>query len=139
MDHTHQTSQVRHRMDNLALTRSAATVLARARAEAEGRPARPWIGVVGIGLATSAALLSDLPLATPALAMCAWWWSPRERFAWLLPLGAGLLTVAWVSVGADLMTLLPRPNAALLWTASAAWAASLAQLGRALTERRRST
>ncbi len=137
MDRTHPASQIRHRMHDLPLAGSAATVLARARAEADSRRARPWVGVVGMGLATTAALLTDLPLALPLCAVCAWWWSPREPFVWLLPLGAGAITVGWVTVGTGLMAILPRPSAGLLWMASAAWFADLAVLSRALADRRR--
>ena len=60
-------------------------------AEAGQRQARPWLGLVGVALGSTAVLLTNLPLLVPLLAVCAWWWCPRERFAWLIPIGAGIL------------------------------------------------
>lgn len=106
------------------------------RTQAEQRSSRPWLGIVGIAIAVSAVLLTSVGVLLPLLVVCAWWWCPRERFVWLLPLGAGLITVAWVTVGAGLMAILPRPSADLLWMASAAWFGDLAVLVRILAERR---
>jgi len=92
----------------------------RIRRQAVHRTPRPWLGLIGLGLAASAALLINDPFLMPALAVCAWWWSPRVWFAWLMPLGAGALTVTWATVGAGLIAILPLPTAGLLWISTAA-------------------
>ena len=106
-------------------------------AEADQRQARPWLGLVGIALGSTAVLLTDVPVLLPLLAVCAWWWCARERFAWLIPIGAGVLTVAWVTVGVGLIALLPLSTAGLLWISLAAAFALLATAVRTITEARR--
>ena len=99
------------------------------RCQPDHRLTRPWLGSVGVALAVSAVVLTDIDIALPVLALCAWWWCVPERFAWLVPLGAGVLTVAWVTVGTGLIAILPLPTAGLLW---ASFAAAVALLGAAL-------
>ena len=106
-------------------------------AEADQRQARPWLGLVGIALGSTAVLLTNVPVLLPLLAVCAWWWCPRKRFAWLIPIGAGMLTFAWVTVGVGLIALLPLPTAALLWLSFAAAPALVATAVRTVTEARR--
>lgn len=112
-------------------------VLSWLRHEADRRQPRLWLGSVGIALAVSAVLLVGLDFAFPFLVVCAWWWCLRMPFAWLLPLGLGVLTVAWVTVGAGLIAVLPLSVAGLIWASIAAALAVLGVAGRAI-ERQRS-
>jgi hypothetical protein len=107
------------------------------RHEADQRQPRPWLGSVGIALAVSAVLLVGLGFSFPLLAVCAWWWCLRMPLAWLLPLGLGVLTVAWVAIGAGLIAVLPLSAAGLIWASTAAVLAMLGVAGRAI-ERQRS-
>lgn len=116
---------------------NGAVVLSRLRHEADQRQARPWLGSVGVALAVSAVLLVGLDFAVPLLAVCAWWWCLRMPLAWLLPLGLGVLGVAWVTIGAGLIAVLPLPTAGLIWASTAAALAMLGVAGRAI-ERQRS-
>jgi hypothetical protein len=106
------------------------------RQEANRREPLPWLGAVGMALAVSAVLVTGVDLALPFLALCAWWWCIREPAAWLLPLGAGLLGAAWITVGVGLIALLPLSTAGLIWASIAAFAAMTGALARALTDRR---
>jgi hypothetical protein len=104
--------------------------------QADQRQPRPWLGSVGIALAVSAALLTELYVALPFLALCAWWWCPRMRFGWVLPLGAGVLGTAWVTVGLGLIALLPLSLAGPVWAWIAAILATSSALARAATKDR---
>ena len=106
-------------------------------AEANQRQARPWLGLVGVALASAVVFLTNVPVLLPPLAVCAWWWCPRERFAWHIPIGAGILTLAWVMVGVGLIALLPLSTAGLLWISLAAGFALLGTVVRTITEARR--
>jgi hypothetical protein len=117
---------------------NGAVLLGWLRQEADQRQPRPWLGSVGIALAVSAVLLAGLDLAIPLLAVCAWWWCLRMPLAWLLPLGLGVLTVAWVTIGAGLIATLPLSAAGLLWASIAAFVAMAGALARARTGRRSS-
>jgi hypothetical protein len=130
-------SRTAHARLSLAVAVHIRAVCTWLRTEADQRTARPWLGLVGMALAVSAVLLTNDGLALPVLAVCAWWWCPRDRFGWLLPLGTGILTVAWVSVGSGLITLLPLSTAGLLWTSWAAGLAVLAAAASAVTDGRR--
>jgi hypothetical protein len=119
------------------LTVHAATLGGWFREQADQRQPRLWLGSVGIALAVSAVLLVGLDFALPLLAVCAWWWCLRMPLAWLLPLGLGVLGVAWVTIGAGLIAVLPLPTAGLIWASIAAALAVLGVAGRAI-ERQRS-
>jgi hypothetical protein len=106
------------------------------RQEADQRQPRLWLGSVGIALAVSAVLLVGLDFTFPLLAVCAWWWCVRMPLAWLLPLGLGVLTVAWVTVGAGLIAVLPLSAAGLIWASIAAALAVLGVAGRAIAHQR---
>src|ERR1700733_5031445 len=84
------------------------------------RAPRPWLGAVGIALAVSTVLVTGVDFVLPFLALCGWWWCIREPAAWLLPLGAGLLGAAWITIGASLIALLPLSTAGLIWASLAA-------------------
>jgi hypothetical protein len=101
--------------------------------QADQREPRPWLGSVGMALAVSAALVAGVDIALPFLALCAWWWCIREPAAWLLPLGAGLLGAAWITVGVGLIAILPLSTAGLIWASTAALFAVVGALARALT------
>jgi hypothetical protein len=103
---------------------------------ANRREPLPWLGAVGIALAVSAVFVTGVDFALPFLALCAWWWCIREPAAWLLPLGAGLLGAAWITVGVGLIGLLPLSTAGLIWASIAAFAAVAGALARALTGRK---
>jgi hypothetical protein len=113
----------------------ARTILTWTHRHADHRQPRPWLGSVGIALAVSAVLLTGAGLALPVLALCAWWWCFRMPFAWLLPLGLGVLGAAWITVGAGLLVVLPISTAGLIWASIAATFALLAALARALAHR----
>ena len=113
-----------------------ATVLRWFSRQASLREPRPWVGSVGIALAVSIVLLTRVDFAVPLLAVCAWWWCIREPAAWLLPLGAGLLGAAWITVGVGLIGLLPLSTAGLIWASIAAFVAVAGALARALAGRR---
>jgi hypothetical protein len=89
-----------------------------------------------MALAVSAVLVAGVDSTLPFLAVCAWWWCIREPAAWVLPLGAGLLGAAWITVGVGLIALLPLSTAGLLWASIAAALALLGALARALTDKR---
>jgi len=94
---------------------------------------RPWLGLVGIALATTAALLVGYAWLLPALGLCAWWWCPPQwRWTWLIPLLAGLVGVLWVTVGVALLAVLPTSAAGMLWIAIAVGLAALAAVFRAV-------
>jgi hypothetical protein len=98
---------------------------------ARSRRPRRWLGLVGVALAvTAVVLLGDLWLLPP-LAICAWWWCPTSwRWTWLIPLGAGLVGVLWVTVGSALVAVFPLSAAGLLWGASAVGLAVLGAVFR---------
>ena len=129
------TTRIRARVP-VVLEANAGTLLRWFRHQADRRQPRPWLGSVGTALAVSAVLLTDLDVALPFLALCAWWWCTRDRSAWLLPLGAGLLGAAWITVGVGLIALLPLSSAGLIWASIAAALALLGVAGRAITQQR---
>jgi hypothetical protein len=112
-------------------TRAAFRVSRVLAAEARARHQRSWLGLVGVALAvTAVVLVGDLSLIPP-LAICAWWWCPTSwRFAWLIPLLAGLVGVLWVTVGSALLAVFPLSAAGLLWGASAVGLAALGAVVR---------
>jgi hypothetical protein len=104
----------------------------RLAAAATSRRPRPWLGLVGVALAATAAPLADGAWLLPPLALCAWWWCPTEwRWTWLLPLLSAVVGVLWVTVGTALIAVLPLPIAGLWWVAIAAGLAALGALLRA--------
>jgi len=97
------------------------------------RRARPLLSGLGIALAVQAAGLADLWALLIPLGFCAWWWSPRDwRWSWLVPVGSGILGVAWGIAGAGLLR--PFPGHIVLfgtlWAGAAAALACGAQLAR---------
>lgn len=129
------TTGIRARMPAI-LPLDPARVLGWFRRQADHRSPRPWLGSVGMALAVSAVLVAGVYFALPFLALCAWWWCIREPAAWLLPLGAGLLGAAWITVGVGLIGLLSLSTAGLIWASIAALVAVAGAVARALADRR---
>ena len=99
------------------------------------RRARPLLSGLGIALAVQAAGLADLWAVVIPLGVGAWWWSPRDwPWSWLVPVGSGILGVAWGTAGAGLLRLFPGHIVLVgtLWAGAAAALACGAQLVRTL-------
>lgn len=107
-------------------------------AAAARREPQPWLGVIGVALAETAALATGDWWLLPPLVLCAWWWCPSAwRWTWLQPTGLAVLGAAWITVGVGLIHQLPLLPAGLLWAGGAELLALLATAARALADSRR--
>jgi len=99
---------------------------------ARRRP-RPWLGLLGVPLALTAALASGLWWCLLPLGLCAWWWAPRRRgWEWLAALQLGMVGAAWTTIGAVSLGTWPehRSVIAAAWIASALALAAGGAVGR---------
>jgi hypothetical protein len=75
---------------------------------AAGRRTRARLGMLGVPLAITAAILSAQWWAIPLLVVAAWWWAPRAwGWEWLVAIGRGLIGVEWAYLGAGAFAAFP--------------------------------
>jgi hypothetical protein len=75
---------------------------------AAGRRTRARLGMLGVPLAVTAAILSAQWWSIPLLVAAAWWWAPRSwGWEWLVAIGRGLLGVEWAYLGAGSLAAFP--------------------------------
>ena len=119
-----------------AVCGSARSFLARARAAASRRASRPHLAYLGIPLAMVATLLT-VPIFSPALIVCGWWWAPRDwGWEWLVVAGRGLLGLEWALVGLNLLADFPNSRVinGLAWTTAALVIGGIAHIGGSRTK-----
>ena len=75
----------------------------------------PWLAMVGVPLAATAALASDQWWALVPLGFCAWWWAPcDDPWGWLTATFLGIVGAAWVTVGTTALVTWPVRSGLIL-------------------------
>jgi len=85
------------------------------------RIARPRLALLGVPLAITGALLAGQVWLVIPLAVCAWWWAPRDSgWYWPIAVGRGVVTTEWAAIGASALAAFPeaRTFVSLVWAAS---------------------
>ena len=93
----------------------------------------PWVGMVGVPLAVTAAILTASWWALVPLAGCAWLCAPGSwAWEWLIALETGLLGAIWAALGADALMTWPSHHLMIgaLWAITAGAAAAIAFVRR---------
>ncbi len=93
----------------------------------------PWVGMVAVPLAITAALLTGSWWALVPLAGCAWLYTPHPwGWQWLIAVETGLLGAVWAALGAYALAAWAshRPTVGAGWALSAAAIAAIAFLRR---------
>jgi hypothetical protein len=85
-----------------------------------GTQERLWLGLVAVPLAEVAAGLIGLFWIWPLLLVCAWLWTPRWQWLWVIALELGCVGVVWADVG---IHALARAAADQRWLVEVVWAA----------------
>lgn len=86
---------------------------------ARTRTPRPRLAMFGIPLLMAAAFLANQIWAGVPLALCAWWWAPRDpRWYWLIAVGRGIVATEWTVLGDGALSAYPEWTTAI----SLAWA-----------------
>jgi hypothetical protein len=86
------------------------------------RQDKPWLSLVAVPLALTAATVSlQLWMTPPLLALCWYWGSKDGDLAWLLGITEACFSVVWAFLGAYMLAALPQDRllVGLLWIAYA--------------------
>jgi hypothetical protein len=82
------------------------------------RRTRARLGMLGVPLAITAALMSGRWLCVLPLTACAWWWSPHNwGWEWLDAVGRGVIATEWAYMGAGALAFFPdeRLMVGVIW------------------------
>jgi hypothetical protein len=93
-------------LPNVAAT--GGVVFTALRASVHSRVALPHLAMPGVPLAMVAAILAEQWWALPTLAVCAWWWTPRDpNWGWLVAVAWGAVGGEWATLGAGALAAFP--------------------------------
>ena len=104
-----------------------------------GRRPLPLLAMTGVPLVVTASLVVDLWWSLAPLAVCAWWWAPRQwPWAWAMAVQIGVVGGAWASIGADALRAWPgsRLTVGAVWLGSAGALAATSWIVRRLERSR---
>jgi hypothetical protein len=102
----------------LRVTDIRAAAAAWLHSEWAARSDRPWLAVVAIPLAMVATVLAGEWWTVPPLLACAWWWSPRWQWTWVVACEQAMVGALWAYLGAINLASLPSHRLAV----GAVWA-----------------
>jgi hypothetical protein len=105
--------------DTVDLWRRASALARMPLAKATARQPRARLGLLGVPLAITASLMAGVWWTALPLALCAWWWSPRNAgWEWVGAVGRGLVGAEWAFIGSSAIVSFPHdlPIVGALWS-----------------------